>query len=152
MKAKAVIFALLTTLFTYSAFAQEEGNWLTNLEEAQNTAQKENKYIIMNFSGSDWCTNCKRLHKSLFETDAFKSYADNNLILLNLDFPAKKKNLLPKEQQKYNDALAEKYNKSGRFPTVLVLTPEGKIKGKLTYPQMEVNAYLTQIDEIINQP
>ena len=41
--------------------------------------------------------------------------------MLKADFPRKKKNLLPKPQQKNNNKLAEKYNSNGHFPFVVVL-------------------------------
>lgn len=140
---------LIILISTSTLLAQEsETNWLTNLETAQETALKENKFILLNFSGSDWCTNCKRLHKSLFETEEFAAFAQQELVLLNLDFPAKKKNRLPKEQQAYNDKLAEKYNKKGSFPTVLILDTEGNIKGKISFPMENVSSYLKKIKSI----
>ncbi len=122
--------------------------WLTNLEEAQAQAKKEGKLILLNFSGSDWCSNCKRLHKTLFESPEFDAYASKNLILLNLDFPAKKKNRLPKEQREYNDKLAEKYNKKGVFPQVFILDSEGKIVGILEYPQKDAQTYINTLKTI----
>ena len=84
--------------------------WLTNFDDATAIAQKENKNIIMVFSGSDWCAPCIKLEKYIWESDDFKKYANENWILLKLDFPKRKANKLSKEKQSHNDALAEKYN------------------------------------------
>jgi thioredoxin-related protein len=84
-------------------------------------------YLLLNFSGSDWCGPCIRLHKEIFDSEVFTKYADENLVLVNADFPRLKKNMLSKEQQKQNDALADKYNTDGAFPLTLLLDADGKV-------------------------
>lgn len=101
--------------------------WETDFEDAKKKAEKEHKFILLNFAGSDWCIPCIRLHKQVFEDSGFQRFADSNLILIKADFPRLKKNQLTKEQQKKNDKLAEKYNPQGIFPYTLLLNEEGKI-------------------------
>lgn len=101
--------------------------WLTNFDTAKETAVKEHKYILLNFSGSDWCGPCIKLKKEVFESDAFASEAKDKLVLLRADFPRSKKNQLPKEQIKHNEMLAEKYNPTGKFPLTLLLSADGKV-------------------------
>jgi len=103
------------------------GGWETDFEKAQKTAAEEHKLILLNFSGSDWCIPCIRLHKELFEDDSFKDFAKENLILVDADFPRLKKNQLSKEQQKKNEALAEKYNPQGSFPLTLLVNARGEV-------------------------
>ncbi|MEO6357828.1 MAG: thioredoxin family protein [Ferruginibacter sp.] len=102
-------------------------NWHYNMEEAKATAKKDHKHILLNFSGSDWCGPCIRLHKEILGSDAFQKFANANLVLVNADFPRLKKNQLPKDQQKINDALADQYNSKGSFPLTLLLNESGKI-------------------------
>lgn len=104
------------------------GNILVNtLEQAEQEARKEHKLIILNFSGSDWCGPCIRMHKEIFESENFRQYANDNLVMVNADFPRMKKNQLPKDQQKSNDLLADKYNAEGNFPYTLLLGSNGKV-------------------------
>lgn len=74
--------------------------------------------------------------------------AGQNLVLLNADFPRRKKNLLPPEQAKKNDALAERYNKEGNFPLTLLLDANGKVlrswKGR---PEKSVEKWTQEISE-----
>ena len=77
--------------------------WQTDIQKAEQAAKTEHKLIILNFSGSDWCGPCIRLHKEIFESEVFTKFSDEHLVLLNADFPRLKKNQLPKEQQKKND-------------------------------------------------
>lgn len=102
-------------------------NWHHNLTDAEQIARQEHKNILLNFSGSDWCGPCMRMHSEIFESDVFRQMADTELVLLNADFPRKKKNQLSDEQQKLNDEMADKYNVQGKFPYTLLLSADGKI-------------------------
>jgi thioredoxin-related protein len=102
-------------------------NWHHNFKEALQIAKDEHKYILLNFSGSDWCGPCIRMHKEFFGTAAFQKYAEAELVLVNADFPRLKKNQLSNEQQKINDAIADKYNSKGSFPLTVLINANGKV-------------------------
>lgn len=116
--------ALLYLLF--SALLPIPG-WLTDMKEAKSLAAEKHQLILLNFSGSDWCSPCIRLKKEIFESDTFSNFADSSIILINADFPRQKKNQLTKEQVEKNEALANEYNPDGKFPFTLLLNEEGKI-------------------------
>jgi protein disulfide-isomerase len=84
----------------------------------------------MDFTGSDWCSWCIKLHKEVFSQKDFVAYAKNNLILLEVDFPQNKPQA--KALKKTNEALQKKYNVEG-YPTIIVLDGEGKQLGTLGY-------------------
>jgi thioredoxin-related protein len=113
----------LGSIFLASSIA----GWETDFEKAKQKAVQEHRFILLNFSGSDWCGPCISLHREIFENSVFKNFAENNLVLLNADFPRLKKNQLSKDQQKKNDLLADKYNPQGSFPYTILLDAEGKI-------------------------
>ncbi len=123
---KSIYFMRLFSLAFLSIFLVTTG-WETDFDKAQKRAREEHKMILLNFSGSDWCIPCIRLHKELLETAAFHQYADSSLVLLEADFPRLKKNQLSKEQQKKNDALADKYNPMGSFPLTMILDEDGRV-------------------------
>jgi len=103
--------------------------WIKNLDSAKVQAKAEHKYILLNFSGSDWCIPCMKLEQDIFNSNEFTQYAADNLVLVNADFPRKNKNQLSKQQQKINDALADKYDTQGSFPFTLLLDSDGnKVK------------------------
>src|SRR5476651_1950137 len=114
--------AAISTFLLLSAFT----TWETNFDKARATATHEHKYILLSFSGSDWCGPCIRLHKEIFGSDAFTSLASSNLVLVNADFPRQKKNQLSKKQQDINNAMADQYNSQGAFPYTVLLDAEGK--------------------------
>lgn len=129
---------LITLLFTFigfsSLFAQD---WQTDLSTAKEIAKKEKKPIVLVFQGSDWCGPCIKLDREVWSTDEFKKYSKDHFVMLKADFPKRSKNALSKEQQERNNALAEKYNKNGYFPFVVVLNEKGEVKGSTGYQKME---------------
>ena len=118
---------IVTTLIAMAALtagtALADEGWLTNIEKAQAIAKKEGKMVLVDFTGSDWCPPCKALHSKVLATDEFKAYAKKNLVLVEIDFPRRKK--LSAEQKAYNDAQAKKYGLGG-VPMVLVFDSKGK--------------------------
>ena len=96
--------------------AKNEG-WEVNIDKAYEMSQKTGRPILANFTGSDWCGWCIRLDKSVFHTDAFKAWAKDNVILLELDFPRRKQ--LPVEIRRQNANLQKAFSITG-YPTILV--------------------------------
>jgi thioredoxin-related protein len=123
--------------------------WGTDLENAKKTAHEKNELILLNFSGSDWCAPCIQTRKEYFESEAFTKFAGDNLVLVNADFPRKKKNQLSPEQTKKNEALADKYNKEGNFPLTILMDADGKVikawKGK---PEAPVEKWVAELKSI----
>ncbi|MBL4706417.1 MAG: thioredoxin family protein [Flavobacteriales bacterium] len=141
----------ISGLILFMSFSMEssEIKWNNNFESSKALAKAEKKMILMSFQGSDWCANCMRLEKELFESEQFASFSAKYLVLLKLDFPMRKKNLLPKEQAKHNEALAERYNPKGEFPKVILMDSEGKVLGNLKHPLTSAEAYITNIKSVV---
>lgn len=139
---------LLTALVCLASLST---NWLHNLDDAQAIARKENKYIILNFSGSDWCGPCIRMHKEIFDSEAFQDFAKDKLVLVNADFPRLKKNRLPKDQQSINDQLADRYNHEGKFPYTVLLNADGKVlKDWEGYPRNGMESFMQDLKMAMN--
>ena len=86
-------------------------------------ASQQNKQVLLNFSGSDWCAPCIKMDQEVFSRKQFAEYASKNLILVKLDFPRRKK-LLP-DQKAQNEQMAKKYAIQG-FPTYVLVNASGK--------------------------
>ena len=102
-------------------------NWNNNYKLAFDQAKKEHKLILLNFSGSDWCGPCIKMHKEVFTLEQFNELATEHMILVRADFPRAKKNQLTPAQQKMNDELADKYNRQGDFPLTVLIDADGKV-------------------------
>lgn len=122
--------------------------WFTSLNEAQKAARKEKKVIFADFTGSDWCIWCVRLHDEVLTQPAFKEFAAKNLVLLLVDFPNKKP--MTKEQKAANDALAKKYGIRG-FPTILIMDADGNVIAKTGYHRGGASAYVKHLKNILKK-
>src|SRR4026209_41202 len=114
----AALFLLSLTLTAGAA----EARWLFDFAEAQAIAKKQNKLVLMNFTGSDWCGWCMKLKKEVFLTPEFNDYARTNLVLVEIDQPRWKP--LSQEQLATNSKVQEQYRAEG-FPTLVALSSTG---------------------------
>jgi hypothetical protein len=143
---------MLRTFFTaVCALFFSIPGWHNNLPEAKQIAQKEHKHILLNFSGSDWCGPCIRMHNEIFATEVFTTMADAQLVLVNADFPRKNKNQLPARQQEINNAMADLYNPQGKFPYTVLLDANGKIlKAWEGFPNEKPDVFTADIKSTID--
>ncbi|HEV8073696.1 MAG TPA: thioredoxin family protein [Opitutaceae bacterium] len=96
--------------------------WLTDMAAARQQAASENKKLLLDFTGSDWCGYCKLLEAEVLNTDAFKDFA-KDYVLVRIDFPRSTE--LPPDLKQQNDALAQQFSVDG-FPTLLVMDSSGR--------------------------
>jgi protein disulfide-isomerase len=137
--------AIAATLALLSpAFAQEAATWLTDFEAAKAAAKKDNRLILANFTGSDWCGWCIKLKSEVFSQPEFATWAGTKAVLLELDFPRQTE--LPAELKEQNAKLAKEHGVTG-YPTVLVLNAEGKQVGKLGYKAGGPAAWIKAAEE-----
>lgn len=123
MKTPRVFFAVALALGLLNAPLQAAGNWETDYKAALEQAAKENKMVLLDFTGSDWCGWCIKLDKETFSKPEFKQFAEKNLVLVELDFPNNKPQSAAVKKQ--NAALQAQYNVEG-FPTLVLLNSKGK--------------------------
>lgn len=119
------ILTLAATVALVSPALAGEG-WVTNLDEAKKQADAQNKDLLIEFTGSDWCPPCKMLKAKVFDTKEFNDFAKEGFILVELDFP-RQKQLEPAAAQA-NQKAATEYNVGG-YPTVILATADGKPYG-----------------------
>jgi thioredoxin-related protein len=135
-------FTMKSLLFLLLALATSSLNgatWTTDYQAALRTAAEQNRNVLVNFTGSDWCGWCIKLRKEVFDTPEFNQYADSNLVLVEVDFPEKKK--LPAAQKRANQALAQQFNVQG-YPTLYVVNPQGRPVRQLGYMPGGPQAFL----------
>jgi len=125
--------------------AAEELNWLTDLPKAQAKAKEENKLVMLDFTGSDWCGWCIKLNKEVFSQPEFADYANKNLVLMEVDFPRSKPQTA--ELKKANAALQDKYKVEG-YPTIIVLNGDGKKVGELGYQPGGPKVFIAELDKL----
>jgi thiol:disulfide interchange protein len=130
MVALAAVAGLLGLAFIFSgspALAQDLV-WHTSVPAALAKAKTEKKLVLLDFTGSDWCSACLILDKQAFNQPEFAAYAATNLVLVQLDFPNHKTQSA--ELKAANDALQKQYSVEG-FPTLIALQPDGTVAWRM---------------------
>ena len=127
--------ALFTLLVVAQlGFAQKAAlTWHTDINEASAIAKKENKPMMLFFTGSDWCGWCVRLQKEVFNTPEFEKWAKENVVLVELDFPKNKPQSEAIKTQ--NRALQQQFAVRG-YPTCWFVRPEKMSDGKTNLVQI----------------
>jgi len=123
--------------------------WVSDLPKALEQAKAENKTVLLDFTGSDWCVWCKKFDNDVLSKPEFASYAKTNLVMVLLDFP----NAKPQADsvKKANKDLQEKLKVDG-FPTYVVLTPDGKEIGRqVGYLHGGPQAFIAELDKFRKQ-
>lgn len=136
------IFLILSITYCFAVKAQTTNGliWHNNIEEALQKATKENKKTLVYFSGSDWCKPCIELKNKVFTTNLFKNKVQKEYVLVNIDFILDRKKL-SKEKLEYIEKCAEKYNKAGAFPLVIILNNKGEITTSIDGYKSETAVY-----------
>ena len=126
----ALIIGTLATLLLAPAIPAQEQAWITDYAKALELSEQTGKPVLADFTGSDWCGWCIKLHEEVFDTTTFAKWAQTNVILLELDFPRDKEQGDTLKEQ--NKALLKRYGVKG-FPTILFLDGDGGELGRSGY-------------------
>ncbi|MGO8674458.1 MAG: thioredoxin family protein [Limisphaerales bacterium] len=141
---KMIAVALMACWALAQAGATEL-EWMTDLTKAQTKAKEDNRLVLMDFTGSDWCPWCIKLRKEVFSTPQFTNYAQTNLVAVEVDFPRQKQQSA--ELKKANKTLQAKYEIRG-YPTVIVLNSQGKKIGELGYEEGGPVPFIAKIEAL----
>ena len=112
------------------AVGSYDGRWLEDYEEAKALAVSLDRPMLLDFAGSDWCGWCMKLEEDVFSKEAFETYAEENLVLVLLDFP---RNKPQSDELRAQNAGLKAALGVGGFPTVVLLSPDGKELGRTGY-------------------
>lgn len=124
------LFLVVIGFFTASGLVFA-ADWQTDYVKALETAKSENKRVLLNFTGSDWCGPCIQLRQRVFSRPEFMSYSEKNLVLVEVDYPQRKKQSA--ELVKQNERLAKQYGIDEKgYPTIVLLDPAAKVMREFT--------------------
>jgi thiol-disulfide isomerase/thioredoxin len=128
-----------------TAVAQTSGSsWGTDLPGALNQARSENKMVLLDFTGSDWCPWCIKFDHDVLSTGKFADYAQNKLVLVLVDFPRHK----PQDEalKQANQDLAKRFGVDG-YPTYVLLDYAGKELGRqVGYAEGGPDAFIGELE------
>jgi protein disulfide-isomerase len=128
----SIIFLTSLTSFGQKS-AKEDLVWHTDLNKAIELANKQNKPMMLFFTGSDWCGWCKRLQQEVFTQTEFKKWAQDNVILVEVDFP--RANIQTEEVKAQNRNLQQQFAVRG-YPTCWFVKADKLKDGKVNFTQL----------------
>lgn len=115
---------ILLIFVAWTQFSRAENlEWLGDLEAAKERAKQENKFVLLYFSGSDWCPACKKMQAEVFDQPEFADFVRPKFVLVQADLPRYKP--IGHLQMQANKALEKTFHVSS-VPTVVVLMPDGR--------------------------
>lgn len=121
--------------------------WTTDYAAAVQQAQKQNKYILLFFTGSDWCGWCQKLKAEVFATSAFAQKVGNQFVFVELDYPMNR--VMTPELTQQNRELKQKYGITG-FPTVVILDSNENLIGQMGYESGGGESYANSLQKLIS--
>jgi thiol-disulfide isomerase/thioredoxin len=121
-----------------------EPAWLYNLSILLKQAQSENKLVLLDFTGSDWCPWCIKFDQDVLSTDKFMAYAGQKLKFVKVDFP--RHTPQSDDLKQANAALAKQFAVDG-FPTYVLLNSDGRELGRqVGYLNGGPDAFISELD------
>ena len=134
---KKIIITLVFVLGTISLQAQEL-YWETNVNKAIEVSKKTKKPMLLFFTGSDWCGWCIRLQKEVLKTPEFQKWANENVVLVELDYP--RRTPQTPEIKAQNNELQQAFSIQG-FPTIYFANGTDK-EGKVNFEGLGSTGYV----------
>ena len=148
---RKLILTLLAALSLCQTALAADSVWLTDLPQAKAQAKAEGKMVLLDFTGSDFCSSCIRLHKEVFPAKEFAAFAKQRLVLVEVDFPLKKKQ--PAALKAANEALSKEFKVDG-YPTLILLGADGKKLGEVEFDLLDASAkdVIVAIEKLAKKP
>ena len=138
------LFLLLAFCAAVCQVRSENLKWFTDAEAAQAKAKEENKLVLLDFTGSDWCIWCKKLKREVFDKPEFAQFAQSKLVLVEVDFPQHK--TLPEAQQQANARLDNTY-RINSYPTIILLDSDGKQVARMGYVFGGASSFIAKLEK-----
>lgn len=121
---KKLITGVVLAACVAPAFSAVE--WMTDIEAAKTKAAAENKALLLDFTGSDWCGWCIRIRKEVLDKPRFEEYIRDKFVPVEIDIPNNPN--FDANLRKRNEELCAQYSVQG-FPTILVTDAQGMVAG-----------------------
>jgi thioredoxin-related protein len=149
--------AVITLMMSCTMQAQEKAVWHTDVKKAIDIATKNDRPLLLFFTGSDWCGWCKRLQREVFEKEAFEKWANKEVVLVELDFPRRTK--LADDLRQQNAQLQQVFRVQG-YPTVhlvkAVINGKDQVSfssfGKTGYVAGGPSKWIANAEALLNPP
>jgi protein disulfide-isomerase len=149
---RQLLFPLIALIAASTISLADGEGWTTDLEVAKTRAKAENKPIFLYFTGSDWCAECVRMEKEILTKPAFMDYAEEHLVLLEVDFPKKPETMGKQSAElKAQNKVLDKQFKIEGYPTVILADADLKVLAETEFRAGGPEAYVAHLKELLNK-
>jgi thiol-disulfide isomerase/thioredoxin len=100
-----------------------EPRFLDDVDLALERAAEIKQPILLEFTGSDWCPPCMKMHREVLATPEFKEFSEREILYVVLQFLRYQPQ--PAALREANERAAARYRVNG-FPTYILLDSSGK--------------------------
>ncbi|MCE5325234.1 MAG: thioredoxin family protein [Planctomycetaceae bacterium] len=135
--------AMILAVLASCGLAHADAKWGSDVQAAMAQAQKDNKDLLFDFTGSDWCGWCIKLHKEVFSQEPFVTEAPKLFVLVTLDFPQRTQ--LAPAVVAQNRQWQQKLVVQG-FPTIFLLDAQGRPYAELGYQEGGAKKYMETLN------
>ena len=146
------MFKTLTLLFGAAVTmvaAAADMEWMTDLKAAGKKAAAEDKLLLVEFTGSDWCAYCIQQKKAVLDKPEFAEWANKHCVAVEIDIPQDAARVGGEEKKAYNKKLSEEYGISN-FPSLMLMTPELVLVGGYSGAQSSPQAAIAILEQHFN--
>ncbi|MBQ8516290.1 MAG: thioredoxin family protein [Akkermansia sp.] len=117
-------------------------------EEALAATRSDGRCIMLNFTGTDWCTACIHLRTEILDSEEFNKAMNDKLVLVEVDYP-RSPELVQKispEERKKREALLISYRAEG-LPYAVLLDAQGYPFATLSGTSRTTADYLPRLEK-----
>lgn len=136
---------LVTATFGAKLSDSVPKGWGEDYAAAKEEAKKDGKFLLLAFSGSDWCGWCMKMEKDIYSKKEFIDEAKKKFVLVMIDSPQNKE-ILSKLAQRQNPGLVKKYEVHG-YPSTIIARADGEVVKRFGgYKSGGVDAFLAELN------
>lgn len=118
------------------------------IEAAVAKAKAENRTVIVEFTGRDWCGACKHLHGKIFSSSEFENAVNDLYVVTELDYPRAPELLaqLSDDEKARRQKIMDSYGVQG-LPTVVLMDSDGLPFAIIVGTRPKPSEYLKELDK-----
>lgn len=145
----AMACGLAATTFGAKMSDSVPKGWNEDYAAACETAKKEGKFVLLAFSGSDWCGWCMKMEKEIYSDKKFIAGVKKRFVPVMIDSP-KNKEILSPLAKKQNEKLVKQFDVHG-YPSTVIVRPSGEVVKRFGgYKQGGPQAFLDELNASVD--
>ena len=123
-----------------------EMEWMRDLDAAAEKAAAEQKLLLVEFTGSDWCKFCTLQKNKVLDTPVFTAWVQKHCIPVEIDVPNDVYRVGGELQKRRNSRICEEFNVMN-FPSLKIMSPELVVLGGYKGAQSDPAAAIATLEQ-----